>query len=554
MRMKKITNSFFGFQKKTVAFRLALKFSLLVAFVILLFSTAFVFFLNKKVREQQFSELINAARQISRELQFIPSSDLPFEDEIKAPLFDVPPPKLFNMKENQGLFEDEPTANREKIAPPLRSDPSQQLRSVPLHSFTGEIPYYITFSIFSEEKTNPNSENESIFTNDPFLPRLPLTNHKVLHYYEKDYYLDGALDILYYAEEVQTNKYGKVVIQTSLSMDNDFGVHFLSGAVKLSIVSFIPLIFLSFFIVYLITRRTMKPVIEISKTAQKISSANLVERLPCSGNDDEIDNLAKTFNALFLRINNDFDREKQFTSDVSHELRTPLAVILGHANLLRRWGKDDPAQLEKSLTMLVEEVHSMESIIENLLQISRLDSSRIVLNFEAVSLFHLSHRLKEDTNAWSKDCDFIIDNSLENYTVFTDKELLYQACTIIVSNSVKFFPLVFQNPDCDEILAEETEKPKLCVLLSAKEDIIDGQKQIAFSISDNGPGISPEVLPHVFERFYRGDPSHNRDKGGSGLGLSIVKSIMSVLKGSVFAESDLSSGTKITLFIPCCTK
>lgn len=186
---------------------------------------------------------------------------------------------------------------------------------------------------------------------------------------------------------------------------------------------------------------------------------------------------------MLFRLQADFERERQFTADVSHELKTPLAVMLRHANLLRRWEKNNPEQLEKSVSALFE-------------------------------------RLIEDTKIYAPDVT----------TVYADRELLYQACTAIISNSVRF---AGKSPHI-EISAVQSAKPDFCEI----------------SIADNGPGIAPESLPHIFDRFFRADEAHTRETGGDGLGLSIVKSIADALGGSVHAQNSAESGAIIVLSIP----
>ena len=132
----------------------------------------------------------------------------------------------------------------------------------------------------------------------------------------------------------------------------------------------------------------MKPVKEITRAAEKISSTNLETLLPVSNHNDELDYLAQTFNRLFESLKKDFERERNFTSDVSHELKTPVAGILGQANLLKRWGKNDPVQLEQSLDLIITEASAMNSIITNLLQISKLENGREKLMSE--NLYTLS--------------------------------------------------------------------------------------------------------------------------------------------------------------------
>ena len=289
-------------------------------------------------------------------------------------------------------------------------------------------------------------------------------------------------------------------------------------------VATIPLLIISFFISRFFIRQTMHPVVKITKTAATISSTNLNQRLPETGKKDELDNLAKTFNSLFERLKADFDRERSFTSNVSHELKTPVAVILGQANLLRRWGKNDSEQLEKSLNTILQETHSMDSIISNLLQLSRIESGKIIPATEKVSIQKMFFRLKEEFKAINKDMTIQFEEK-PLQEIYTDSELLHQVFVAIISNSNKF---IKQNPLL-ELKCTQTEN------------------QTTIGLLDNGPGFEENVLPHVFERFYRGDSSHNRSAGGSGLGLSIAQAIIKSLNGKIIASNGKNGGALITI-------
>ncbi|MBQ9494127.1 MAG: HAMP domain-containing protein [Treponema sp.] len=405
-----------------------------------------------------------------------------------------------------------------------------------------ELPYYVLFAVYNAQS------GEVIFTNDPFLPPLPPTHAYPCRYTEKNYFTDGDLDILYYA--LLHSNDGEYVIQTALNLDTDTASALISDLPKILLIVMLPLLFVSYFAALFISKRTMKSVRDMTETARQISSAQLDMRLPVSNKGDEFDALAQTLNDLLSRLQKDFEREKQFTADVSHELKTPLAVILGHANLLKRWGKDDKAQLEKSLAALASEAHSMEAIITNLLQLSRLESGVVHIQKTRVDVVALFKRLVADTAAWASGVSFSChmgsaqDASGASATdsqsssihsvretsaryVLADADFLYEACTIIISNSVKF-----AGEDVHIMLScEHAERSGFC-------DII---------ISDNGPGIASSALPHIFERFYRGDEAHERSVGGSGLGLSIVKSIVQALGGFVRAESLQGQGAKIIM-------
>ena len=252
--------------------QLSLRFSLLFAVMIALFSAGIILLLRSGVRHQQNRELISAAQAIA-----------------------------------------------------------EALRDERIQDIDADLPYYLTFSVYK------SGSQEVIATNDLFLPLLPLTPHGAKRYTAQHYFIDGDLNILYYAELVHAeHDYG---IQTALNMDSDTAESIISGLPNILAALTVPLLFVSYIAVFFMTKRTMRSVRTITDAAKKISGSNLTERLPVTGKGDEFDALAKTFNDLLSRLQTDFERERRFTADVSHELKTPLAVILGHANLLRRWGK-----------------------------------------------------------------------------------------------------------------------------------------------------------------------------------------------------------------------
>ena len=451
--------------------QLSLRFSLLFAVMIALFSAGIILLLRSGIRQQQNRELISAAQAIA-----------------------------------------------------------EALRNERIQDIDADLPYYITFSVYK------SGSQDVIATNDPFLPLLPLTPRRAERYTAKHYFIDGDLNILYYAELVHAeHDYG---IQTALNMDSDTAESIISGLPNILAALTVPLLFFSYIAVFFMTKRTMRSVRTITDAAKKISGSNLTERLPVTGKGDEFDELAKTFNALLSRLQTDFERERRFTADVSHELKTPLAVILGHANLLRRWGKNDPDRLEKSLSALIREAHTMEAIIKNLLQITRLENGHIQVHKTSIDTAQFFRRLIGNTQSYAPNASFTEHIGMK--TVSTDEELLYQVCTIIISNSIKF--------------AGETAHIELSVQPTVEMDSLPDapapESACSISITDNGPGIEQSILPHIFERFYRGDAAHTRGAGGAGLGLSIAASIVHALGGSISAENNQDTGVCIILQLP----
>ena len=373
------------------------------------------------------------------------------------------------------------------------------------------MPYYITYTVYDVKN--------SIFlaTNDPFLPYLEDSNGKVMHYFKKNYFFDGDLNIIYYAKR-HSDSENDIVIATAMNMDNNAMAEMFQNLPFALLFTVIPILAFSFLTSLFITKKTINPVVKITKAAQSVTIENLSDLLPLSGTDDEIDELSKTFNSLFLRLKLDFERERQFSSDVSHELNTPLTVISGQTNLLLRWGKDNPEQLEKSLNAIKTESKTMQAIIANLLQISRLETGRIMPQISQVQLSEMFRWLTEEFAEIAPQVQII--SEANDVQLNTDPEMLHQILTVLISNSVKF-----AGSDCQ-------------INLRA----VQNEGHILIEESDNGPGFSEAALPHIFERFYRADESHTRKIAGSGLGLSIAQALCTALNAKISAWNQLPSG------------
>jgi signal transduction histidine kinase len=226
------------------------------------------------------------------------------------------------------------------------------------------------------------------------------------------------------------------------------------------------------------------------------------------------------------------------SADVSHELKTPVAGILGQANLLKRWGKENPEQLEKSLDMIIAEANSMNSIITNLLQMSKIEHGIIKPQKESFNIWALFSRLKNEFAGIDSQVLINFDENVD-ISLETDLELLHQVLTAMISNSIKFgagqinlYGKVCEDKN-DDKGGQTPKSPKICI-----------------QVEDDGPGFSEEVLPHIFERFYRGDASHSRSAGGAGLGLSISSVIIDSLGGKILASnSEKTKGALLTILL-----
>ncbi|MBQ0162482.1 MAG: HAMP domain-containing histidine kinase [Treponema sp.] len=406
-----------------------------------------------------------------------------------------------------------------------------------------KLPQYLYYSIFSEQE----GLIDRIISNNESIPFLEETGKRVNSYSFYNHETDTKNDLFYTLRRMPSlsSEEENVYIQVWIDLQSDSLYKMKQSLPKVFFITIIPIIVTCFFITFLISQNTLKPVVKITNTAKEISSTNLDTLLPLNNNGDEIDLLASTFNDLFVRLKKDFDREKQFSSDVSHELKTPVAVILGQTNLLRRWGKEDPEQLDKSLTTILSETKSMQSIIENLLQMSRLEGGRITPSKEYFLVSELTAQISNEVKSISPSAtvNFYVNDSI---TIYSDYELLHQTMMIAITNSIKYCPA----PLVLNIKVEQVVPTQF--FLKAPVTAKKYPVKTSIKISDNGPGFSESTLDHGFERFFRGDDAHSRKVGGSGLGLSIAKTIILSLGGTIELSNvhdynDQVCGAQITI-------
>lgn len=239
-----------------------------------------------------------------------------------------------------------------------------------------------------------------------------------------------------------------------------------------------------------------------------------------------------TFSFYFIVLERKYDTQKEFIANVSHELKTPVAVITGHTDLLRRHGKEllekDDGRFDESLALILKESNKMTRIVQDLLELTRLENRLTRLQKENISVREFFGEIKEEINGRHEENgeDILIETAPipDDYIIKTDRNLLKQIFRIGIENSIK-----------------HSNSQNLKITLGVEKT---GRKTMLF-IGDNGEGFSEEALKRAFDRFYSGDKSH---KTGSGIGLSIVKSITRVLGVKVRLEND--SGAVVKIIIP----
>ena len=278
---------------------------------------------------------------------------------------------------------------------------------------------------------------------------------------------------------------------------------------------------------WLVLGRSLAPLGIITDTAQAINRADdLSRRIPYHGPpNDEIGSLIEAFNQTLERLENLFTSQQRFLADVIHELRTPLTVIKGNVDLMRRMKHLD----EESLTSIDQEAGRLTRLVGGLILLIQAESGKLALDLKPVELdtlllevFH-EMRILAGTNVQLKLAD--IDQVLVN----GDRDRLKQVLLNLVGNAIQYTP------------------PGGVVFLSL---VIIGE-QARVIVRDTGPGIPPEDLPFIFERFYRAEKSRTRTRtSGFGLGLSIVQWVVENHGGTIKVESKEGQGTTFAIWLP----
>lgn len=291
----------------------------------------------------------------------------------------------------------------------------------------------------------------------------------------------------------------------------------ISGVLTLIIVGAISL-FLS--------KQFSEPIKEVSKTSVSLSRGNYSSKSNIKSNIDEIRNLIESINDLGEKLNSQDLLRKKLISDISHEIRTPLNVLQN--NLEAMIDGIIPVTTDK-LNNLNEEVIRFGKLLNNLNALKQIEAEDTKLNFKLVNLDELLFSVIEDFSvaAAEKNIKLIMNREKKkNYTVFGDYDKLKQVFINLISNGIKF----------------TNQNGVVKINMSSNADLVK------IEIKDNGIGIKKEDIPYIFERLYRGDKSRHKIEG-SGLGLTIVKKILSLHSATIDVDSEENAGTTFTVVI-----
>ncbi len=284
---------------------------------------------------------------------------------------------------------------------------------------------------------------------------------------------------------------------------------------------------------YFLARRSLAPVVSMSKHAASIGAANLNERLPVRNERDELGGLAKVFNDLLLRLEASFQQQRQFMSDASHELRTPLAIVRGESEVALSKEDRPAADYRESLSIVHDESKRLTKIVEDLFILARADSGQLKPNFEH---FYLDEILVECvrvvgtlTQKRNTRIEFRVPDEMP---IFADEELLHRLFLNLLDNAIKY-----------------NRESGIVTIAAQKQGT-----HYLITIRDSGPGIAAEDQAKIFDRFYRADKSRTREntngKNGVGLGLSIAAWIAEVHHGTIRLVKSDSNGSEFLVELP----
>ena len=271
-------------------------------------------------------------------------------------------------------------------------------------------------------------------------------------------------------------------------------------------------------------RKVLRPIKTMTTRAKEIAFGKMGERIEIPPNNDELAELAGTFNEMLDRIQGGIEQQQKFILDASHELINPAQAILSSAEFLKRYGADDKEAFGENVEIILAEVKNLDSVLQNLLFLARADQNRQKLNKEMLELSNIVEYAVDVTRVVAPNYRIELAEN-DNATIFADDDMIRQLLKIFLDNAVKF------TPDGGTITVSSTNTGG----------------EITLSIADTGIGIAPENLDRIFDKFFK---VGGRDSDGSGLGLVIARWIANQHGIKISVASELGRGSTFTLKIP----
>lgn len=378
------------------------------------------------------------------------------------------------------------------------------------------------------------------------------------------------------------------VIYIGLSLGNQ--VDMIDNLTRFCVIVGVAVVLLGGVISAITVQRTLSPLKRIEKTAAKIAAGDLSQRVPDAPEGTEVGTLAKSLNTMLAQIERSFrqqqattEKMKRFVSDASHELRTPLAAIHGYAELYRMQ-RNEPGQIERaddSIAHIEASSARMTLLVEDLLSLARLDEGHGISITDHIDLGSVIRESVDDLHALDPERDIttgvlgldvsepdhlqlsMTPGELPSVMIVADGTRLHQMVTNIVGNIHRYTPadspvelslgVLGIDMALDELTSLASEEESLQAIVGAAARFTVTQRGMMVSVArftDHGPGVPPDGLARIFERFYTADPSRARQKGGTGLGMAIAQSVINAHRGFICATESPGGGLTFTIVMP----
>ena len=279
---------------------------------------------------------------------------------------------------------------------------------------------------------------------------------------------------------------------------------------------------------WFLMRRALSPITRLSEAVGRIQAENLRTQLPRNGNRDELDQLTEIFNAMTARLDDSFQRVREFTLHASHELKTPLAIMRGELETALR---DEPlsAAERQRISSQLEELQRLTQIVDGLNFLTKADAGLLQFEHNSVRFDELVQEAYADAKVLGEQQRIRVQlGNLVPTMVAGDPRRLRQLLLILTDNAIKY--------------NERDGKVQMHLRCD--------QNNAVLTLTNSGAGIPAEIIDRVFDRFFRGDASHNKEIDGCGLGLSIARRIVEAHSGDIRIESQVGQQTTVTVRLP----
>ena len=333
--------------------------------------------------------------------------------------------------------------------------------------------------------------------------------------------LSGALPV-----EVENEIVGYVVLQRDAFREQPVESAFLARLSQTLLLGSVAVVSIALVLGFVIARSLTRPLQQLTDATRQVAAGDLDVAVDVTSKD-ELGELAQSFNTMNQRLAQSRDLRQQMTADIAHELRTPVSVILGYADGL----KDQviPAS-EETFELIQEQAEQLEHLIDDLRTLSRVEAGELNLDLALSDPILLIERTLAayEHQAVLQEVALHFETRGVIPPILIDPDRFKQVFSNLLSNALQVTPAGGQ------------------IITAVTSD----ERQVSFMVEDTGPGIPPEDLDRIFMRFYRRDSSRSRDTGGSGLGLSIAKSLVERQGGHINVASEVGKGTRFTFAFP----